>query len=220
MERTRLKLLKWQCKTGLYENISHSGEDSSKTVEMAMQNRIVREHIPQWTRLKLLKWQCKTGLYENRSHSGEDSSKTVEMAMQNRIVREHIPQWTRLKLLKWQCKIGLYENISHRGEDSSKTVEMAMQNMAVLTGISRDKFFSTIDFWINDRAGDNLTMLDEFGVQSEKRLFCNAHVLLTIDEGIDSAFRITESKTGKAKLISQDAGHVFTSPNNSIFIWA
>ena len=112
---------------------------------------------------------------------------------------------------------GLYENISHSGEGSSKTVEMVMQNMAVLTGISRDEFFSTIDFWINDRAGDNLTMLDGLGVQSEKRLFCNTHVLLTIDEGIDSAFRITESKTGKAKLISQDAGHVFTSPNNSIF---
>ena len=60
-------------------------------------------------------------------------------------------------------------------------------------------------------------MLDELGVESEKRLFCNAHILSTIDEGIDSVFRITESKTGKAKLISKDAGHVFTSTNSSVF---
>ena len=112
---------------------------------------------------------------------------------------------------------GLYENISHSGEDSTETVEMVMGNMAALTGISRDDFFSFVDFWINDRAGDNIVMLDELGVESEKRLFCNAHVLLTIDEAIDSCFRTTETKTGKGKLISKDAGHVFTSPQNSIF---
>ena len=69
----------------------------------------------------------------------------------------------------------------------------------------------------NECAGDNITMLDELGVESEKRLFCNAHILSTIDEGIDSVFRITESKTGKAKLISKDTGHVFTSTNSSVF---
>ena len=47
--------------------------------------------------------------------------------------------------------------------------------------------------------------------------FCNAHVLLTIDEAMDSCFRTTETKAGKAKLISKDAGHVFSSPQNSIF---
>ena len=112
---------------------------------------------------------------------------------------------------------GLYENISHKGVDSGTTVEMVMQNMATLTGISRDEFYGTIDFWINDRAGDNVTMLDELGVQPEKRLFCNAHVLLTIDEGIDTVFKVTESKTGKANLISKDAAHVFTSTNSSVF---
>ena len=112
---------------------------------------------------------------------------------------------------------GLYDNHSHTGKDSAVTVDMVMENMAALTGISRDEFYSSIGFWINDRAGDNITMLDELDVDSEKRLFCNAHVLLTIDEAMDSCFRTTETKAGKAKLISKDAGHVFSSPQNSIF---
>ena len=112
---------------------------------------------------------------------------------------------------------GLYENISHKGTDSAATVNMVMGSMATLTGISNEEFFSFVDFWINDRAGDNITMLDILDVSLEKRLFCNAHVLLTVDEAIDICFRTTETKIGKAKLISKNAGHVFTSPQNSIF---
>ena len=59
---------------------------------------------------------------------------------------------------------GLYENLSHSGNDSAETVEMVKGNMTALTGISRNEFFSFIDFWINDRAGDNILMLDELGV--------------------------------------------------------
>ena len=109
---------------------------------------------------------------------------------------------------------GLYENISHSGENSSDTVDMVMSSMAALTDVSKEELYSFIDFWINDRAADNIVMLDKLGVEIEKRLFCNAHVLLTIDEAIDTAFRLNEVKTGKAKLISKDASH---TPQNSIF---
>ena len=66
---------------------------------------------------------------------------------------------------------GLYENISHSGEDSSVTIDMVMENLAVLTDVSKDELYSFIDFWINDRAGDNTKMLDKLGVETEKRLF-------------------------------------------------
>ena len=42
---------------------------------------------------------------------------------------------------------------------------MVMGNMAV----SKEELFSFIDFWINDRAGDNLVTLDELGVEADKR---------------------------------------------------
>ena len=89
--------------------------------------------------------------------------------------------------------------------------------MAALTDVTKDELYSFIDFWINDRAGDNIVMLDKLGVEIDKRLFCNAHVLLTIDEAIDTAFRLTEVKAGKSKLISTNASHVFSTPQNSIF---
>ena len=87
----------------------------------------------------------------------------------------------------------------HAGDEikkaSGETVDMVINNMSVLTGSSKDELYGFVDFWINDRAGDNIVKL---GVKTEKRLYCNVHVLLTIDEAIDSAFRTTEIKTGKA----------------------
>ena len=112
---------------------------------------------------------------------------------------------------------GLYENISHSGKDSSETIDMVMGSMAALTDVSKSELYSFVDFWINDRAGDNIVMLDELGIESEKRLFCNAHVLLTIDEAMDTAFKQTEVKAGKTKLISTDASHVFSTPQSSVF---
>ena len=51
---------------------------------------------------------------------------------------------------------GLYENISHNGEDSSETIDMVMESMAALTNVSTEEHYSFIDFWINDRAGNNI----------------------------------------------------------------
>ena len=55
---------------------------------------------------------------------------------------------------------GLYPNISHSGKDSSETIDMVMDSMAVLTDVDKSELYSYIDFWINDRAGDNIIMLD------------------------------------------------------------
>ena len=54
-------------------------------------------------------------------------------------------------------------------------------------------------------------------VDAKKRFFCNAYVLLTIDEAIDTNFTLTEDKAGKSKIISKDAAHIFSTPLSSIF---
>ena len=66
-------------------------------------------------------------------------------------------------------------------------------------------------------AGDADTMLDELGVDDEKRLKCNAHILLCIDNAIDKTFKDMETLIGVSKLISESASHVFNSPNCSIW---
>ena len=69
---------------------------------------------------------------------------------------------------------------------------------------------------MNDRAGDSDTMLDELGVAEEKRLKCNAHVILCVQNAVDKVFKDKETEIGVNKLISTEAQHVFSSPNNSI----
>jgi len=44
---------------------------------------------------------------------------------------------------------------------------MVINNISVLTGSSKDELYGFVDFWINDRAGDNIVKL---GVKTEKRL--------------------------------------------------
>ena len=66
------------------------------------------------------------------------------------------------------------------------------------------------DFWMNDRAGDSDAILDELGIESEKRLKCNAHILLCIDQAMDKVFKDLETTLGVQKLIGNDAAHVFS----------
>ena len=74
-----------------------------------------------------------------------------------------------------------------------------------------------IDFYMNDRTGDSDTMLDELGMEEDRRLKCNAQCILCIQNAIDKVFKDRETVIGINKLISTDAQHVFNSPSNSIF---
>ena len=47
----------------------------------------------------------------------------------------------------------------------SQTIYM-MNNMAALTDISKEELYSFIDLSINDRAGDNIVMLDELKLKN------------------------------------------------------
>ena len=59
-------------------------------------------------------------------------------------------------------------------------------------------------------------MLDELGIADEKRLKCNAHILLAIDVAIDKVLKDTETVIGLSALIGPGAEHVFNS-NKSIW---
>ena len=59
-------------------------------------------------------------------------------------------------------------------------------------------------------------MLEELGVQEEKTVKCNAHILLAIEDAMDSVMRDTEVTLGKDKSISTESAHVFTSSGSSI----
>jgi hypothetical protein len=61
-------------------------------------------------------------------------------------------------------------------------------------------------------------MLEELGVSEERRLKCNAHILLAIDNALNKTFSAVEMNIGIEKLISTDAAHVFSSSKDSIWI--
>ena len=60
--------------------------------------------------------------------------------------------------------------------------------MAVLCSVKFEEMTDFIDFYINDRAGDGDIMLDELEVSEEKRLKCNAHCILCIQNAVDKVF--------------------------------
>ena len=112
---------------------------------------------------------------------------------------------------------GFYENVSHKGVDSASTVRHDIAKMAILTDNTYDDMLQLMDFFMTDRAGDADTMLDELDIDDEKRLKCNAHVLLAIDNALDKVFKDTETLIGVFKLISETAAHVFNAPKSSIW---
>ena len=89
--------------------------------------------------------------------------------------------------------------------------------MAIVTNNSYDEMKSMINFFMNDRAGDGDKMLDVLGISEEKRLKCNAHILLAIDNAIDKVLKDTETIVGPSNLIAEGASHVFNGPKNSIW---
>ena len=112
---------------------------------------------------------------------------------------------------------GFYENISHKGIHAADTIRHDIAKMAVLTDNSYKEMEDMIDFFMTDRAGDADTMLNELGIEEERRLKCNAHILLAVDNAMDTMLKDTETLIGKSKVISENAAHVFNSNKSSIW---
>ena len=112
---------------------------------------------------------------------------------------------------------GYLENISHSGSDNAAGVQSWLTQMSILTNVPYKELINMFDFWMNDRAGDSDASLDELEISSEKRLKCNAHILLCIDQAIDKVFKDLETTLGVQKLIGLGASHVFSGGSNSIW---
>ena len=131
--------------------------------------------------------------------------------------RSEVDEQGNVKKVRQSFTTGFTSNISHKGEDSAVSVQSVLAQMAVLCNVKFEEMFDFLDFFMNDRAGDSDTMLDSLSVSSDKRLTCNAHPLLCIQNAVDKTFKDKETEIGVSKLISTDAGHVFNSPKSSIF---
>ena len=112
---------------------------------------------------------------------------------------------------------GFLPNISHSGQHSAMNVRTWVSQMAVLCEVQYEEMFDFFNFFMNDRASDSDAMLDELGVETEKRLKCNGHILLAVQAALDKVYKDQETCIGAHKLISTDAAHVFSSPKNSIW---
>ena len=84
---------------------------------------------------------------------------------------------------------GFQENASHCGKVAAKTIQHEIAKMAVLTKNTYEDMKGMVDYFMNDRSGDGEIMLDELGVDRNKRLKCSAHVLLTIEVAQDKVFK-------------------------------
>ena len=113
---------------------------------------------------------------------------------------------------------GFYQNISHKGIHAADTIRHDIAKMAVLTENTYEEMKDMIDFFMTDRAGDADTMLDELSVAEERKLKCNAHILLAVDNAMDTMFKDTETLIGNSNLISENAAHVFSSNKSSIWL--
>ena len=88
---------------------------------------------------------------------------------------------------------GFYRNASHSGVSAAETVRHHIAKMAVLTNSSYDDMINYMDLFMNDRAGDGDTMLDELHIEESRRLKCSAHILLAVDVAVDKVFKEVEA---------------------------
>ena len=113
-------------------------------------------------------------------------------------------------------------NLSHSGQDQATTLRHSLKVLSVLAGdecgetFDVDDIIENIDFWMSDRSADGSVLLDDLGVEQEKRLKCNGHVTLTIDEAINSVLLDAESVIGRDKLIGGKIGNNSYKSKSSI----
>ena len=112
---------------------------------------------------------------------------------------------------------GFKENASHCGKDAARIIQHELAKMAVLTGNTYEDMKDMVDYFMNDRSGDGDIMLDEIGVDKDKRLKCSAHVILTVEVAQDKVFKDIETVVGVSSLISEGAAHCFNAPKNSVW---
>ena len=118
---------------------------------------------------------------------------------------------------------GFTPNISHSGQDQGKTMKYSLQTLAILIReemgdpeFNYDDLIEHIDFFMCDRSSDGNIVLDELGIEDDQRLKCSAHVILSIDEALDSVLRDVESSIGRDKLIGSNVGGAFQTSSSII----
>ena len=118
---------------------------------------------------------------------------------------------------------GFTPNISHSGQDQSTSMKYSLQTLAVLIReeigdpeFSYNDLVEHIDFFMCDRSSDGNIVLDELGVEDSQRLKCSAHVILSIDEALDSVLKDVESSIGRDKLIGSNIGGAFQTSSSII----
>ena len=118
---------------------------------------------------------------------------------------------------------GFTPNISHSGQDQGTTMKYSLQTLAILIRdemgdpeFNYNDLIEHIDFFMCDRSSDGNIVLDELGIEDGQRLKCSAHVILSIDEAIDSVLRDIESSIGRDKLIGSNVGGAFQSSSSII----
>ena len=112
---------------------------------------------------------------------------------------------------------GFSEVASKEGSYNAKIYEGKLKSLALLADVNVDDVKSSIDYFITDRAGDNSTMFESLGVDSNNIQKCCGHIILGIDHGADKAFKDAEQKIGVQKLLNVTAGQKpFLSPSTSV----
>ena len=111
---------------------------------------------------------------------------------------------------------GFHSNLSHSGEDQTQSLKFALEQMAVLAGTGLEELIEQVDFWMTDRSGDGDIVMENLGIDDQKILKCNAHVILCIDKCIDSIFLEVESSIGRDKLIGINIGSMAFTSSESI----
>jgi len=69
---------------------------------------------------------------------------------------------------------------------------------------------------MSDRSSDGNIVLDELGIEDDRRLKCSAHIILSIDAALVSVFKDAESSIERNKLIGSIVGGAFQSASSII----
>ena len=119
---------------------------------------------------------------------------------------------------------GFSPNLSHSGQDQSTTLRHSLQVLSVLAKNEPDDHYSiediieNFDFWMSDRSADGNIVLDNLGIDENKRLKCCGHTTLCIDDAIGSVLLEAESVVGLNNLIGSEVGSFSFQVKNSIII--
>ena len=97
---------------------------------------------------------------------------------------------------------GYMPNISHSGQDAAESLTATMDILACLGGCTTGEVKTYLHLFHSDSAGDADVMLDCLDVDETRRIQCNAHPVLCIENALDNIFSSHERSVGKEKLIS------------------